>query len=727
MVLRWWANYDSAWTLLTLPTSLDGSYGRSTLPLSPTPIKYASTFFVSVSTTGAFRPRFTNFPYEMQAFTEMLTIVDNGKLRHGGVAFSDPTRTIAAEASYKMMSAVLPSNTLPSLPSMRMESDDSAEDLLRALHKRKSMDYKPLAVEFLTNNNNDYHPSLHPNMSFSRPMSPQTHQPVLYNPFETIATAKRQRNKSLDRPPAAAPSQQQPRPVAPVSVPSSPSSPPLSTINDDSLSVGIEPVAAVQIANRIVQSKKGGKGENKYLQLSFDCRKLLTPEMGYKKDQEATLNSYLFDRSSKTFKFPNNLDIRLDNKKMILSLKLKLPKKGQLIGFSHDECRILCHLRIGNTVVARGYSNTFTIVCRKDQIKDEDVIVTRESRHQSKKDKDGTALKFEATVRHFLSEASDMTLSEKKTRMMMILDRVTEEFSLSPNCDSERSSPIHKSSPTLLPTGSPSPRATPTIYNSPQHSTVMREYESQMPGDMEEREEGAKAIAMLASLDKSSKEEKEKTRRNSFPPHLYGCFGEAFGGQSYLFVCHDLSFNVFGSLRDATRSKWYNVNGVVMIMTVITFAVQSYSGFFLFYHDVKSNILSNFPATDVPANVARILLLRAQSVPLFNGDTFLRFTEDKHGGKDSQHLIVVLSALLIAEFVTDLGVKSTVWQEEWPQHRFQGHIDDVESIQYLYRLEDFHVGWNFCTSISGVRRNCVKTFGSIFITAKGGIEQPPFD
>ncbi|PRP72803.1 hypothetical protein PROFUN_07703 [Planoprotostelium fungivorum] len=147
-------------------------------------------------------------------------------------------------------------------------------------------------------------------------------------------------------------------------------------------------------------------------------------------------------------------------------------------------------------------------------------------------------------------------------------------------------------------------------------------------------------------------------------------FMAAFGGLSYLFVCHDLSFNVFGSLRDATRSKWYNVNGIVMIMTVITFAVQSYSGFFLFYHDVKSNILSNFSATDVPANVARILLVLTIliSVPyqcfmprvsLYSVATlFFGSPKTNTGAKIVNTvitLIVVLSALLIAEFVTDLG------------------------------------------------------------------------
>eukprot|EP01117_Protostelium_nocturnum_P019010 TRINITY_DN8104_c0_g1_i1.p1 TRINITY_DN8104_c0_g1~~TRINITY_DN8104_c0_g1_i1.p1 ORF type:complete len:528 (-),score=211.71 TRINITY_DN8104_c0_g1_i1:65-1648(-) len=262
-------------------------------------------------------------------------------------------------------------------------------------------------------------------------------------------------------------------------------------------SISIEPVASVQIANRIVQSKKGGKGENKYLQLIFDCKKLLNSnDKGtFKKDQEATLNSFLFDRTSKTFKFPNNLDIRLDNKKMILSLKLKLPKKGQLIGFTHEDCRIMCHIRIGSVVVARGFSNTFNVVCRKDQIKDEDVIVTRESRHQAKKDKDQLLAKFESSVKSFLMEGpSEMSLTEKRNKMIAILEKAVEDtYAETKGKDSTEShfQPRNfPSSPLTIP-------SSPGSFNAKGKKRAAKEEQS-------DREETAKVIAMLA-MDKSGK------------------------------------------------------------------------------------------------------------------------------------------------------------------------------------------------------------------------------
>jgi len=92
------------------------------------------------------------------------------------------------------------------------------------------------------------------------------------------------------------------------------------------------------------------------------------------------------------------------------------------------------------------------------------------------------------------------------------------------------------------------------------------------------------------------------------------------------------------------------------------------SGYFMFYHQVNSNILDNFPYNDIIATIARILITlnilisvpygcfmpRVSIYLVFN----LLFGPIKY--LKTFHIVVTIgvlgSALLVAEFVTDLGI-----------------------------------------------------------------------
>ncbi|PRP81903.1 hypothetical protein PROFUN_10611 [Planoprotostelium fungivorum] len=85
-------------------------------------------------------------------------------------------------------------------------------------------------------------------------------------------------------------------------------------------------------------------------------------------------------------------------------------------------------------------------------------------------------------------------------------------------------------------------------------------------------------------------------------------FFSAFGGLSYSFVCHDISFNVFSSMKNNTTKRWRIVIVCVLVLTVLSFFLIGYGGFIQFRDDTGDDILENFNDADVIANVGRIFL-----------------------------------------------------------------------------------------------------------------------
>jgi len=85
----------------------------------------------------------------------------------------------------------------------------------------------------------------------------------------------------------------------------------------------------------------------------------------------------------------------------------------------------------------------------------------------------------------------------------------------------------------------------------------------------------------------------------------------ALGGLAYIYVCHDLSFNVIGSLENPTPRRYRRVVLATMIGTVLSCGTIGVSGYLLFYDKVQfdnGNILENFPRTDTIATIGRALL-----------------------------------------------------------------------------------------------------------------------
>jgi sodium-coupled neutral amino acid transporter 11 len=83
----------------------------------------------------------------------------------------------------------------------------------------------------------------------------------------------------------------------------------------------------------------------------------------------------------------------------------------------------------------------------------------------------------------------------------------------------------------------------------------------------------------------------------------------ALGGLSYLFVCHDLSFNVFDDLRHSTKKRYYTVVIISMLLTALTTGTVGICGYLLFFDlNLKdANVLRLLPQHDLLANFGRII------------------------------------------------------------------------------------------------------------------------
>lgn len=83
---------------------------------------------------------------------------------------------------------------------------------------------------------------------------------------------------------------------------------------------------------------------------------------------------------------------------------------------------------------------------------------------------------------------------------------------------------------------------------------------------------------------------------------------EALGGLAYIYVCHDLNFNIIDSLENPTRARYRVVAGVSMMGTIATCTLIGVSGYLLFFEQVQANILQSFPEKDLIATIGRCVL-----------------------------------------------------------------------------------------------------------------------
>eukprot|EP00808_Paulinella_micropora_P021128 g72512.t1 len=85
-------------------------------------------------------------------------------------------------------------------------------------------------------------------------------------------------------------------------------------------------------------------------------------------------------------------------------------------------------------------------------------------------------------------------------------------------------------------------------------------------------------------------------------------FFTGVGGMFFAFVCHHSSFQVFGSLRDASRSNWDFVTHISIALAFAVSLAFSLAGYLSFVHTTAADLLNNFPDTDKAIMVVRVLL-----------------------------------------------------------------------------------------------------------------------
>jgi sodium-coupled neutral amino acid transporter 11 len=148
----------------------------------------------------------------------------------------------------------------------------------------------------------------------------------------------------------------------------------------------------------------------------------------------------------------------------------------------------------------------------------------------------------------------------------------------------------------------------------------------------------------------------------------------ALGGLSFIFMCHDLSFNVFGGLRDPTPRRYFTVVVCSMSLVIGICAVMGISGYLLFFNLNLNdgNVLNLLPQSTAVGIVARLLLTldltlsipyqtfmpRAAITSFFMVAAPSLFTTKFR--KNIFHYVATLFiiglALIIAIFVTDIGI-----------------------------------------------------------------------
>lgn len=85
----------------------------------------------------------------------------------------------------------------------------------------------------------------------------------------------------------------------------------------------------------------------------------------------------------------------------------------------------------------------------------------------------------------------------------------------------------------------------------------------------------------------------------------------AFGTMSFAYVCHDLSFQVFQSLRVPSKRNWALVARGTVSIAFLASITLSLFGYFSFWDTVKSNILNNFADDNHVINTVRLMLAAA--------------------------------------------------------------------------------------------------------------------
>jgi sodium-coupled neutral amino acid transporter 11 len=152
----------------------------------------------------------------------------------------------------------------------------------------------------------------------------------------------------------------------------------------------------------------------------------------------------------------------------------------------------------------------------------------------------------------------------------------------------------------------------------------------------------------------------------------------ALGGLSFIFMCHDLSFNVFMGLKTPTPIRYFAVLLSSMLLVIMICTTMGLSGYLLFFRlNLKDgNVLNLLPRSTAIGIIARLLLTldlalsipyqtfmpRAAITSLFMAAVPSIFTNEIR--RNIFHycvtLFIILISLTISIFVTDVGIVTDI-------------------------------------------------------------------
>ena len=84
------------------------------------------------------------------------------------------------------------------------------------------------------------------------------------------------------------------------------------------------------------------------------------------------------------------------------------------------------------------------------------------------------------------------------------------------------------------------------------------------------------------------------------------CVG--LGCDSQVFVCHDVSLQLFHSLRVRSPLAWQRVSTASIGLALLPILLLTTVGYVCFVDGTRANILNNFPTDDAAINVSRVVL-----------------------------------------------------------------------------------------------------------------------
>ena len=145
-----------------------------------------------------------------------------------------------------------------------------------------------------------------------------------------------------------------------------------------------------------------------------------------------------------------------------------------------------------------------------------------------------------------------------------------------------------------------------------------------------------------------------------------------FGSIAFVFVCHDVSLQLFQSLRVRSPSAWQRVSTASIGLALLPILLLTVVGYICFMDATKGNILNNFPMDDAAISVSRIVLALSMCMT-YPSNLFMcrivltrAIAPSSAAGPSSSSLHYPLTvalfavSLLVALRVDDLGVVQSI-------------------------------------------------------------------